>query len=118
MILKKEEPSTTRPAPSVPSASPADRRRAERQALDKPVTLIVESDRERISQGAYGIDLSTLGIRVRAGVDLLPGQLVTVIPNEGAERAVPSRVVWVGEEGSKRAGEAGIVFLEPLTLEA
>jgi|GEM_PF-1746995 len=117
MIIKKEEPSARR-APSVPDASPAHRRRAERRALDKLVTLVVESDRERISHGAYGIDLSTLGIRVRAGVDLLPGQLVTVIPSEGAGHAVPSRVVWVGEEGSQRAGEAGIAFLEPLTLEA
>jgi hypothetical protein len=82
------------------------------------VTLIVESDRERISHSAYGIDLSTLGMTIRPGIDLLPGQLVTVIPNEGPCQAVPSRVVWVGEEGSESGGEAGIAFLEPLSLEA
>lgn len=118
MILKKEPTPDQAAQPSASDTSPAERRRAERRAFNKPLTMVVESERERISHGAYGIDLSTLGIRVRAGVDLLPGQLVTVIPREGAEHAVPSRVVWVGEEGSQRAGEAGIAFLEPLTLEA
>jgi len=82
------------------------------------VTLVVESDRNQIVHGAFGIDLSELGIRIHSGVDLVPGQLVMVIPNEGSTHAVPSRVVWVADAGSQRPGEAGIAFLEPLTLEA
>jgi PilZ domain-containing protein len=103
---------------SAPDISPANRRRAERTTLAKPVTLLVDSDRSQIAHGAFGIDLSELGIRVRSSAGLLPGQLVNVVPNQGSMQAVPSRVIWVGEEGSSRAGEAGIAFLEPLTLEA
>ncbi len=118
MASKKEERTAQVTPLSTRDSSPAHRRRCERAAVAKSVTLVVETDRSRISHTAFAVDLSELGIRIRSGVDLRPGQLVAIIPNEGSEQTVPSRVVWVAEEGSKRAGEAGIAFLEPLTLEA
>ena len=103
---------------STSPVSPDARRRSERKPLGRAVSLVVESERSRIVHRVFGVDLSALGIRVRAGIALLPGQLVTVIPREGNSQAVRSRVVWVGEAGSDRAGEAGIVFLEPLSFQA
>ena len=97
---------------------PEARRRSERKPLGRAVSLVVDSERSRIVHRVFGVDLSALGIRVRAEIALLPGQLVTVIPSEGNSQAVRSRVVWVGETGSERAGEAGIAFLEPLSFQA
>lgn len=106
------------PEPTSVGPKPADRRRSERKPLGRAVSLVVDSERSRIVPPVFGVDLSALGIRVRTAIDLRPGQLVTVIPSEGNSQAVRSRVVWVGEAAGERAGEAGIVFLEPLTLEA
>ena len=117
MAPKKEDRTVQATPLSAPASSPAHRRRCERATVAKSVTLVVETDRSRIAHSAFAVDLSELGIRIRSGVDLRPGQLVAIIPNEGGAHAVPSRVVWVAEEGSE-AGEAGIAFLEPLTLEA
>jgi len=100
----------------MPETTVRNRRRAKRTSVSKSIALVVDSARDQIANGAFALDLSTLGARIRTDLKLEPGQLVTVIPKEGSTRAVPSRVVWVGESGSQRAGEAGIAFLEPTTL--
>lgn len=98
------------------TAVKTDRRQRERKVVHKPVTLIVDSDRQRIANSAFAIDLSELGARIRSSLDLVPGQLVTIIPKEGDSQALPSRVVWVGRTGSERADEAGIAFMQPVTV--
>ncbi len=60
------------------------------------------------------MDLSQHGIKVQAKLSLIPGQIVQVIPSEGPEYAVLSRVVWVGPAVSDKDGEAGLEFLNPL----
>lgn len=90
----------------------AERRRAPRRKLSEPLALVVSSNRDQISSGAFAVDLSDLGARIRAQVHLEPGQLITVIPNEGPTRSIPSQVIWVSEGGEGQ--EAGIAFLEPL----
>jgi PilZ domain len=90
----------------------AERRRAPRRQVAKPLALVVNSDRDKISSGAFAVDLSDLGARIRAKIHLEPGQLITVIPNEGPSQGIPSQVIWVSEAGG--AHEAGIAFLQPL----
>jgi PilZ domain len=91
-----------------------NRRRSERKKVTKSFVLFVDTERDRIANSAFALDLSALGTRIRSTVTLVPGQLVTIVPREGSEQAIPSRVVWVGEAGSPRSGEAGIAFVEPL----
>ena len=99
----------------MPDAASANRRRSERKDVAKTFVLFVDTEREKIANSAFAIDLSSLGARIRSTITLVPGQLVTIVPREGSEQAIPSRVVWVGATGSPRSGEAGIAFLEPLT---
>jgi hypothetical protein len=94
----------------------AERRRSVRRKVSKPLALVVNSDRDKISSGAFAVDLSDLGARIRAQVHLEPGQLITVIPNEGPSQGIPSQVTWVSEATGGQ--EAGIAFLEPLPAHA
>lgn len=91
----------------------AERRRARRRQVSKSLALLVNSNRDKISTGAFAVDLSDLGARIRAKIHLEPGQLITVIPSEGPSRGIPSQVIWVADAGEGQ--EAGIAFLEPLT---
>ena len=99
----------------MPEVTPKDRRRSPRTKVDRPITLIVDSERSQIANSVFAVDLSQVGARIRSGVDLKLGQLVTVIPDEGTGAAVPSQVVWIGQKGSGRNGEAGLAFLHPVT---
>ncbi|HTG62308.1 MAG TPA: PilZ domain-containing protein [Terriglobia bacterium] len=99
----------------MPEATPTERRRCRRVAVNKQIAIVVDADREGISRTVFALDMSELGMRIRSKVSLLPGQLVTVIPSAGNDhQAVPSRVVWVSQafDGS---GEAGLAFLQPET---
>jgi hypothetical protein len=91
----------------------ANRRRAERRESYKSLALLVDSKRSQIANRSFAIDLSQLGMRVRTGLNLEPGQPVTVIPCEGEAYAVPSRVIWVHGKPYDGDQEAGLAFLEP-----
>jgi len=93
----------------------AERRRAPRRKVASTLTFVVDSDRDQIVNGAFAVDLSELGARIRTGLRLEPGQLITVVPSEGPKEGIPSRVIWVSPRGA--SGEAGIAFLEPLTTQ-
>jgi hypothetical protein len=94
-------------------ASPAERRRRQRVAVNEQVAVVVDSDRNAIVNSVFALDMSELGLRIRSKVSLLPGQLVSVIPRAGNDhQAVPSRVVWVSQ-CSDGSGEAGLAFLQP-----
>lgn len=94
-----------------------NRRQAERRDVSKEIAFVVDSDRSKITQSAFAVDLSMLGARIRTSLKLEPGQHITVIPKEGSAQAVPSRVIWVSEQGRWGHGEAGVAFLQPTTLE-
>ncbi len=100
----------------MPTPKPSERRRNERAVVNRPVTLVVDSSHDQIAHNAFALDLSEVGARLRAGIDLQPGQMVTIIPNEGSAQSVKSQVIWVGEKGSARSGEAGLAFLQPVTV--
>jgi len=94
----------------------SERRRGERALVNRPVTLVVDSTHDQIAHTAFAIDLSEVGARLRAGIDLQPGQMVTIIPNEGSAQSVKSQVIWVGEKGSTRSGQAGLAFLQSVMV--
>jgi len=98
----------------MPETNTADRRQSVRTKAHRLVTLIVDSDRSQIANSAFAIDFSDLGIRIRSNVKLQPGQLVMIIPNEGAGKAVPSRVIWIEHKTPDRTSEAGLAFLQPV----
>jgi len=93
----------------------AERRRARRRKVASSLTFVVDSDRDQIVNRAFAVDLSDLGARIRTGLRLEPGQLITVVPSEGSKEGIPSRVIWVSPGGLD--GEAGIAFLEPLAAQ-
>jgi hypothetical protein len=94
----------------------AERRRAPRRKVSNSLTFVVDSDRDQIVNRAFAVDLSDLGAKIRTGLRLEPGQLITVVPSEGPKEGIPSRVIWVSPGGS--TGEAGIAFLEPVATQS
>ena len=102
----------------MPEATPAERRRRQRVAVNKQIAIVVDSDRDGIANTVFALDMSELGVRVRSKVDFRPGQLVTVIPRGGNDhQGVPSRVVWVSQP-SDGSSEAGLAFLQPEAMGA
>lgn len=65
------------------------------------------SDRTKFDEPAQIVTLSKYGARMKTRVALQLGTLVKVSPMLGKNSAV-FKVVWVGREGSPRAGEVGI----------
>lgn len=99
----------------MPELTSAEQRRAPRSKVNQPLTLLVDSDASQVTSGAFAIDLSQLGARLRAKIRLKPGQAITVVPGGGSGPQVESRVIWVSGEGE--ACTAGIAFLQPVALE-
>ncbi|HUI42010.1 MAG TPA: PilZ domain-containing protein [Terriglobia bacterium] len=99
----------------MPEPLPSERRRAVRRNDSKPLTLIVDVDRSQVTGGAFALDVSELGARVRSQLRLQPGQMITVVPREGPAEGIPSMVVWVDEGDGEK--EVGLAFLQPLAAE-
>jgi len=93
-------------------------RRSQRIYAKLPVKLEVVSPHAKLAYEAFTVDLSPLGVRVRANVPLSQGQTVKVFPNEGPKYVIPSRVVWVRTADHERGGEAGLEFLQALPASA
>jgi hypothetical protein len=79
------------------------------------VILFVETEQTREQCEALTLDVSALGARIEAGISLTPGQVVEVVPGDGAE-PVAGRVVWVGKPASEVEGQAGLEFLAPFHI--
>jgi len=63
------------------------------------------------SEETYVVCVSKFGAKVKMAHRLQPGTQISVRPRTRSE-GVRSRVVWIGQEGSPRAGEMGIEYLE------
>lgn len=87
-------------------------RRCDRKTTKMAVIMFVETEQKREECEAVALDVSALGARVEAGISLTPGQVVEVIPGDGAD-PVAGRVVWVGKPASEVEGQAGLEFLDP-----
>ena len=77
--------------------------------------MFVDHEREQGGSDACTVDVSTLGARIRSELALTPGQMVEVVPVNGAE-SVAARVVWVGNPASELQGQAGLEFLDPFNI--
>lgn len=99
----------------MPQSMGVERRRAPRRQVNQRLTLVVDSETSQVTGGAFAIDLSQLGARLRSQMRLEAGQLVTVVPAGGSGPKVQSRVIWVSDDGSGCA--AGIAFLQPVDIE-
>jgi hypothetical protein len=84
-----------------------ERRRSKRLPVDKAILLTVES----IAHSAYMIDMSQHGLRVLANFPLRPGQIVQFRTQGDSNYSVSCLVIWTGDEGSDREGEAGLDYL-------
>jgi hypothetical protein len=93
----------------------AERRRSARREVNQPIVVVVDSEASQLTSGAFALDLSQLGARLRARIRLEPGQTITVIAGSDSGVRVKSRVIWVSDEGEGCA--AGVAFLEPVSLE-
>jgi hypothetical protein len=89
-------------------------RRRNRIRARLPITLLIESQDQKISYKTSTIDFSPLGIRVQAKIHLRPGQCASVIPGDHPGESIRTIVVWVGPEGSALEGEVGLRFLDHL----
>jgi PilZ domain len=72
--------------------------------------LFAISEDELCGAGAYTLDISENGSRIHTVLDLIPGELIEFHPL-GLGNAVLARVVWTGNEKSKRPHEVGVQFL-------
>lgn len=91
---------------------PEPYRRSARIQVRIPVTLSgTLQDGKPFTEETYVTTVSKFGGKVKTSTPLKVGAEVTVAPRnlEGSARF---RVVWVGREGSSRAGEIGIEYLE------
>jgi PilZ domain len=86
-------------------------RRSKRVHAQLPIKLLLDSLFAKYACEALTLDISQAGARVRANIPLSPGQAVRVVPNEGIDRAIPGRIVWVNRQFEGTHGEAGIEFL-------
>jgi hypothetical protein len=77
--------------------------------------MFVETEQKREECEAVTLDISALGARIQAGISLTPGQMVEVVPGDGAD-PVAARIVWVGRPASEVEGQAGLEFLAPFHI--
>ncbi|MFZ0964817.1 MAG: hypothetical protein WAO35_28505 [Terriglobia bacterium] len=96
------------------NSSHTDHRKSERRPMRLALVLLTDSDEGEIRNEVFTVEVSQHGCRVEGVAPICEGRLVRLLPWESPGGAILGRVVWVGNPGSKLAGEAGIKFLQPL----
>ena len=72
------------------------------------------SNRVPFAEDARIVTLSKFGAKLKTRVPLQVGMQVKVQPQLGEKSGV-FKVVWVGREGTPRAGEVGVEYSEEIT---
>ncbi len=94
----------------------ASLRRSVRVQVRVPVTISgTHSDGSSFRQQASIISVSKFGAKLKTDLSLNVGSHVKIQPPKGSKPGV-FRVVWVGREGTPRAGEIGIEYLQVSNL--
>jgi hypothetical protein len=102
--------SMAKPAGSTPF------RRSARVQVRIPVTLSgTLPDGKAFSEETYITSVSKYGGRIKSGSPVTVGVEVKVQPRLKREAGL-FRVVWVGREGTSRAGEIGLEYVDLLSL--
>lgn len=91
--------------------SESKNRRSERKPARLALVMILDPAGKRAKKTTFTFDLSPYGVGLESGASLKPGQVVELIPSEGPQYCVRSRVIWVGEAESDRGGKAGLEFM-------
>ena len=94
------------------NAPATDLCRSQRTPATIPIRLVLESEGFRVEHEASTVDLSVQGIKVRAPLALLPGEMVGIIARGDSRHTIPARVVWAQRAGADLWSLAGLVFLE------
>jgi hypothetical protein len=92
----------------MPSRSAPERRRLKRSALKKRASLIVKHGQQAQRIPCLLLDNSQDGFKIGGAPRLKRGESVELILDEDSSDTVPCRVMWVGRQGSKEGGEAGL----------
>jgi hypothetical protein len=79
------------------------------------IVVFVEREREWEECDALTLDVSAQGATIQRGTSLTAGQVVEVVPGEGAD-PVAGRAVSVGKPASEVEGQAGLEFLDPFNI--
>lgn len=100
----------------MPTNSPANVRRSERDPATIPISLVLKAETFMVDNSATTIDISLGGMGVRTTLALVPGGRVGIVAKGEFPHAIPTRVVWAREDKSSYWTLAGLEFL--LTLES
>ncbi len=80
--------------------------------MSDPVAIPVKFEGNKHKTRAEFVDPSELGLRLKAEIALIPGQMTGVLSDTTTKDPVPSRIVWAGEAGSTQEGEAGLKVVQ------
>jgi hypothetical protein len=98
------------------AASPPPLRRSVRVQVRVPVTVSgTLADGTAFREQAQVVTVSKYGAKLKTTVPVTVGTEVKIQPNRRAQPGL-FRVVWVGHEGTPRAGEIGIEYLRVSNL--
>ena len=92
----------------MPARSAPERRRLKRAALKKRASLIVKHGQQAQRIPCLLLDNSQDGFKIGGAPRLKRGESVELILEEDSCDTVPCCVMWVGRQGSKQGGEAGL----------
>jgi len=91
-------------------------RRSSRVHIQIPVVLSgTLPGGEPFDEETYVLSVSKFGAKLRTQLPLQRGMQVSVRPRNRSQTAL-FHVVWMGQEGSARAGEVGIEYIEVSNL--
>jgi hypothetical protein len=97
-------------------ASTAPLRRSVRVQVRVPVTVSGKQDNgASFRQQGFITSISKFGAKLRTDIPLKVGTEIKIHPPKGAKPGA-FRVVWIGREGTPRAGEIGIEYLQVSNL--
>ena len=85
-----------------------DRRRIDRMATKKRASLIVMRWGQVERLPCIILDSSQEGFRVGGVLRLRRGQIVEVVWDDHSVNGLRCKVIWIGTQGSKQEGEAGL----------
>jgi hypothetical protein len=98
------------------SAGPAPLRRSVRVQVRVPVTVSgTQSDGSSFRKQGFVTSVSKFGAKLKTEVPLKLGSQIKIQPPKGSKPGA-FRVVWVGREGTPRAGEVGIEYVQVSNL--
>lgn len=96
----------------MPMDTPINLRRWERQPATIPINLVLKSEDLRVDNSATIVDFSLRGVGVLTTLPLVPGERVRIVAKGEFPDAIPTRVVWVRDDGSNHWTFAGLEFLD------